>query len=320
MIKKIINKKIIKIKNYDFLFLKFFIIIIYIYLNALILNKKIRHKIQVCICSIGKKENLYIREYIEYYKNLGVDKIYIYDNNEINGEAFETVIYDYIKINYVNIINYRGYHRPQRKMMNNCYKMNYLKYDWLIFIDLDEFLYLKNYSNIKNFLNEPKFNNCKKIYLNYVFYTDNNNVYYENKTLMERFKETFLYKVYWGKTIIRGNISGINITSVHYITGKVPACNGFGKKSKQFNLDSKYYYFKHYSFKSTEELCNKLNRGNADFENSYQKKINKIYMYFTYNKITIQKIEIIENKTGIKLDNLRNKLKNKKYKITKKLF
>ena len=149
LIKKIIVKTK---KNNGFLHLKLVIILLYIYLLLYILTKKISYKIKVCICTIGKKENLYIREYIKYYKNLGIDKIYIYDNNEINGETFENVIFDYIKINYVNIINYRGYLKPQSKMMNTCYKMNYLKYDWIIFNDIDEFLYLKNYSNIKNFL------------------------------------------------------------------------------------------------------------------------------------------------------------------------
>ena len=287
----------------------------------LILTKKISYKIQVCICTIGKKENLYIREYIKYYKNLGVDKIYIYDNNEINGETFENVIFDYIKINYVNIINYRGYLKPQSKMMNACYKMNYLKYDWIIFNDIDEFLYLKNYSNIKNFLNESKFNNCKIIYLNFIIYTDNNNVYYENKTVISRFKEKFLYNnKYMGKSIIRGNIPRINITHAHYITSKIPACNGFGKISKKFKIDSKYYYFKHYSFKSTEEYCNKLNRGNVAFDNNNHKKLNKIFMYFNYNKITMQKINMLENKTGINLDYFRNKLENNKKRNLKMIY
>ena len=314
MFKIIINIKILKTKkNTDFLFLKFFIIILLIYLLLLIFSIKNRSKINVCICTIGKFENLYIKEYIQYYKKLGVDKIFIYDNNEIDGENFETVISDYIKINYANIINCRGYLKPQFKMMNSCYKMNYLKYDWIIINDIDEFLYLKNYSNIKTYLNEFIFNKCKIIYLNFIFYTDNNNLYYENKTVLSRFKERSFYnKIYWGKSIIRGNIPGLNITSAHYITYKIPACNGFGKISKKFNIDSKYYYFKHYSFKSTEEYCNKLNRGNVAFDNNHHKKLSKIHMYFNFNKITMQKINILENKTGINLDYFRNKLKNYK--------
>jgi hypothetical protein len=43
------------------------------------------------------KKNKYIREFVEHYKNYGVDKIFLYDNNELNGERFEEVINDYIE-------------------------------------------------------------------------------------------------------------------------------------------------------------------------------------------------------------------------------
>lgn len=254
-------------------FLKIIIILIIINFGILALNKKLGVKMKVCICAIGKMENKYIKEYVEYYKKLGVDKIYLYDNNEINGESFENVILDYLNTNYVKIINYRGYQKPQIKMQNICYKKNYLRYDWIMFYDLDEYLYLKNYSNIKRYLNEFKFNKCQLIYLNFIFFTDNNNLYYENKTLERRFTEKYLgVKTYFGKSIIRGNISCINITNVHYLTKNIQPCNGFGKISKKFSIDYKYYYIKHFSFKSTEEYCVKINKGNAVFDNNIKKK------------------------------------------------
>ena len=299
------------------LFLKSLFLLTYMYLLFFKINKKII-KIKVCICTIGKLENQYIREFVEYYKKLGVDKIYIYDNNEINGELFETVLFDYISTQFVEIINYRGYIKSQYKMMNNCYKKNYLKYDWIMFYDIDEFLYLKNYYNIKNYLNKYKFNKCKIIYLNFIYYTDNNNLYYENKTLLNRFRHYKMYRIYFGKSIIRGNIPEINITSCHYLTKKIKPCNGFGKFSDKFikfNSDDKYYYIKHYSFKSTEEYCRKINKGNAVYGNSMKKKINKIKMYFKYNEITIEKINLFENETGINLDFFRNKLKMKEAKL-----
>ena len=55
--------------------------------------------------------------------------------------------------------------------------------------DIDEYIHLNNYSNIKDFLNEKKFDNCTKIYLNWVVHTDNNKIHYENKSLFERFPE-----------------------------------------------------------------------------------------------------------------------------------
>ena len=93
--------------------------------------------------------------------------------------------------------------------------------------------------------------------MNFIFYTDNNNLYYKNKTVISSLrKDTYIIK---------------------YNSSKILSYNGFGKISKKFNIDSKYYYFKHYSFKSTEEFCDKLNRGNVTFDNNNHKKLGKIH-------------------------------------------
>ena len=86
-----------------FLILLIILIIIYSYFSIFFYNY-----IKVCVCAIGKKENKYIREFIEHYKQYGIDKIFLYDNNNINGEYFQEVINDYIKDKYVEIINFRG--------------------------------------------------------------------------------------------------------------------------------------------------------------------------------------------------------------------
>jgi len=62
----------------------------------------------ICICSISKKENLYIREFVEYYFLLGIKKIIIYDNNDIDGEKLEEVISDFIINKFVETIDVRG--------------------------------------------------------------------------------------------------------------------------------------------------------------------------------------------------------------------
>ena len=63
--------------------------------NILYIINKINNR-PICICTLGKKENRYIREFVTHYEKYGVDKIYLYDNNDINGERFEEVIKDYI--------------------------------------------------------------------------------------------------------------------------------------------------------------------------------------------------------------------------------
>ena len=63
---------------------------------------------KVLLCCIGKMENNYIREFVEYYKTIGFDNICLYDNNDIDGEHFEDVIGNYIDSGFVILKDWRG--------------------------------------------------------------------------------------------------------------------------------------------------------------------------------------------------------------------
>ena len=136
---------------------KVFILIALFLFKISIFKKNKDNNIKVCLCIIGKKENLYVKEFISHYERIGYDKIFLYDNNDINDEKFEEVIESEIKSGFVSIINYRGYTgsniRAQFKAYQNCYKNNNHKYEWLSFFDFDEFLEFQ-YKNmtIKKFL------------------------------------------------------------------------------------------------------------------------------------------------------------------------
>jgi len=272
-----------------------------------------RDTMKVCLCTIGKNENKYAREYVEHYKNYGVDKIFIYDNNDLDGELFENVISDYISSNLVKIINFRGFQHPQIKMLNHCYKNNSHKYDWFIMFDMDEFINLKFYKNIKNYLNNKKFNKCTAIYFYRAFHTDNNQLYYINKSLAERFPES-VYNVFTVKPIFRGHISNVIIDNNHLINAyyaQYESCYGFGQRKKnKKKMDFKYYYIDHYYFKSTEEFIVKI-KNDVYYNNTYGLKMIKIDYYFECNLITLEKINLIENKTGINLTKYKNKLLKK---------
>lgn len=84
---------------------------------------------KICLCILGKNENKYIKDFIENYKNYRVDKIILYDNNDINGEKFEEIIGDYIKQEFVHIENWRGMEKMQFNIMNDCYKNNFDKFN-----------------------------------------------------------------------------------------------------------------------------------------------------------------------------------------------
>ena len=149
--------------------------------------------LSVAICVIAKEENLYIKEFINHYKKLGVKKIFLYDNNELNGENFNDILNDEIRNKFIEIIDYRGKISPQRISYNDCFMKNKNKYDWIAFYDVDEFLYIENNYNINKFLSQKKFNNCSSILINWKYYGDNNNIYYEPKKLKKRFIKPFRF-------------------------------------------------------------------------------------------------------------------------------
>ena len=103
-------------------------------------------------------ENDYIRFFVEYYKNLHFDKIFIYDNNDIAGEKFEDVINDYIQSGFVEIVDFRGRECVQMPAYQDCYDRFNKQYDWIAFLDIDEFLAFSDGSDdIHEFLKQKKF-------------------------------------------------------------------------------------------------------------------------------------------------------------------
>lgn len=286
---------------------KKYLIISFLLLDNIISNNHFNKKIsmKVCLCTSGKKENLYAKEFVEHYKKYGVDKIFIYDNNDLNSEYFEESISNYIMNDYVQIINFRGQNKIQLKAMNDCYKKNFLQYDWLLFFDIDEFIFLKDFYNIKSFLNQTKFNDCKIILLNWVIRSDNELIYYDNRSLFTRFKKRGkkIKNAIDVKPILRGSIS-TKIIDAHQINNRLKKCDGFGRK-KYFegindkNPDYQFYYLNHFYSKSTEELVNKILRGSVSY--GPNKRLYIIDYYFDINKITLEKIEYLEKKLKVNL-------------------
>ena len=275
---------------------------------------------KVCLCVVGKLENNYAVEFVEHYKKYGIDKIIIYDNNDIEGETIDNILKYYINNHFIEIIDVRGISSIQIPIYNYCYKKNKGIYDWIGFIDIDEYLYIKNEKNIKNYFFSNRFKKCQTIYFNWIIYSDNDKIKYENKPLNKRFtiqKSTSIQ----GKSFVRGGfnnlimpttmIPGVNI---YYF------CNSNGGNIYPRNFYNNKFeknpkaYIKHYYTKTVEEFCYKLCKGNAHF-NKYHHNYNntikgRINLFFLLNKITKEKIKILENCTGINLQKYLKKENN----------
>ena len=222
---------------------------------------------KVCVCTSGKSQNKNLKEFVEYHQKYGVDKIFLYDNNNSDGEKYNEVINDYIRSDFVEIVDWRGKPNEQLSMMNDCYQKNYGKYNWLILNNIDEFIHFKNNNNIKYFLGQEKFNTCNKIYLDWALHSGNNLIYDGNKTLKQNLSENKEKqagdkspKNTLIKSIIRGNISNIIFDSEHKILNELQGCNEEGIEIKlngnrinEEDFNNNYvdhYYYKSYNRKS----------------------------------------------------------------------
>ena len=75
------------------------IFILEIFLCSLMINHPIlkfseffNNEIKISLCTMGRKENLYVKEFVEYYIKLGIDHIFIYDDNEQNTEKISDAL------------------------------------------------------------------------------------------------------------------------------------------------------------------------------------------------------------------------------------
>jgi hypothetical protein len=290
---------------------KFIIIFIINYNEIFVI--RLKQKSKILLCTVAKNENKYIEEFVQHYINMKVDNIFIYDNNEIDGENFDDILKNEIKNNFIKIINIRGFKTPQKRAYDHCYKYNKYNYEWVAFYDIDEFLYLSNYTYINDFLSSPLFEKCQSIIINWKYYGDNEKLFYEPKPLKERFtepinsyenliKDKYIYSA--AKTIVRGGLFIIWAHFPHYLKNTVN-CRPNGNILENYFSppDLSYAYINHYTTKSTEEYIEKLNNGNVNENSDISFIQNKIkYYYFLINKITKQKIDLINNKLKYKIN------------------
>ena len=318
-----LNKKYVDKKFRYSLKLIFGILIISLLLFSLTKRKKgqenIKFKYFACFGGMARLENLYIRDLISYYLSIGFEKFIIGDNNFPNIEKISDVIQDYIKNGIVDIIEIFGSSIVQEEFYGIIYEKYKYKCSWISFFDFDE--YLKMYSEdnhiitINQYLSNPIFKKCESISLNWLIYSDNNLLSYDNRSTLERFPIP-LYSNRENrvvKSIIRGNLNKkvfYNISSSHVPNKRVHICNSIGKRLKRYSAFYvkppifKYAYLMHYTTKTAGEYINKIKRGLT--QNVPYNVTDKIRYFFEINDFTEEKLKIFEKAFNKTFDQFRN--------------
>lgn len=275
-------------------------------------SKKKFSNVKIAMCSIGRMENRYAVEFVEYYNRIGVDKFFIYDNNYGDEEHFEDVLQQYIDNGIVEIIDYRNKSICQLESYQDCYDKHGKEYDWMCFFDFDEYLWIDNNSSLKELLSSEIYSGYDMIHVNELIYGDSGNIRYENKPLTQRFitpvqpinyKKTFDFPENCHvKTIVRGGIDGIEWKGTPHTpsSNNIKCCNSIGepcKSNSPFVIPyvHKNIILRHYKTKSLEEYyMTKVKRGYPDGNKDFFKKNSWVKDYFSENEVTEDKKEFIK--------------------------
>ena len=268
---------------------------------------------RVIICAMAKNEHLYINDWVNHYVKLGFDKIYIYDNDNIESPY----IGDYIENkDNVEIIDVRGI--VKQKLQQECYTRFYNEheFDWVFYCDIDEFLF--GVDNIKTFLENFKDLSIGQVRVKWKLIGDDGFIERDmSKPVYDIFKHS--PKITYernlkcigdlnnqGKSFVRGGLENVVVTSPHFASfyerkNVIPSCLPSGNPCNsgitiRENYTKEKVYLYHYMTKSLSEFVKqKLKRTDAVFGDN----INLNY-YWRINKKTPEKIEWLKKHGYIK--------------------
>lgn len=264
------------------------------------------------------KNEPYVGEFVNYYINQGIDKIYIIDDNS-NKKIYKDVI------NNSKVIIIFDKNIIQKRTANKLYKKIKNYYEWIIYVDMDEYITTKKDVNktIKNEL-ETTFKNCMCVKIPWVIMSSNSiirnpksllktNIYrwnHDNKHINDKAKFRCRYNFIEVKCIYKpkyfNNISEHiptnpnckKIKIVESITNKEDKLNPLYKNLREKNIKEAYLLCYHYRILSIENCLNKI-------------KYNQFYKNYKLKDLLLNdcaeiKDEILKNKSNI-IDEIKNK-------------
>lgn len=150
------------------------------------------------ICSIFRNEAPYLKEWIEFHLQQGIEHFYLYDNFSTDNPERE--LRPYLKQGLVTLIDWPipFQDRGQEKAYDDCITRSKQIDQWVAFIDIDEFLFSPN-SRLKLILEEMA--NHPAVVVNTICYGTNGHKEYIDRPVTERF--TRRAPLWWRRNLQR---------------------------------------------------------------------------------------------------------------------
>jgi len=233
---------------------------------------------EIAIVSIAKNEGLYIKEWIEYHKLVGIKKFYFYDN-ESEDNTFE-ILKPYIEKGIVEYSFIKG-KGMQLKAYNDAISKHKNKCRYMGFIDLDEYIMPTiPFESIDKTIGRILLNagmGAAGVGINWALYGSSGHISRPDGLIVENYINRGLNS-HWGnihiKVICNPRLVK-NYISAHYpfyIRGAYTVRESDGKRIFGWGTDKVLYRnirINHYYCKSEEDYKIKISRGLGDREGEY---------------------------------------------------
>ena len=178
--------------------------------NLMLISAKKKYKHEVSLCMIFKNEAHYLYEWLVYHQLIGVDHIYLYNNN--SDDRYLEIVTPFINAGFVTLRQWPK-DFAQREAYEDCYERTKNETHWLGFIDADEFVNLQSYDNVSTFLNNYK--NYPSVLLNWKMFGTSGRLYKNSEFVIESFTSCWPYLSNVGKSFINNDFTNFKI-DIHY--------------------------------------------------------------------------------------------------------
>lgn len=268
----------------------------------------------VCVGVKGDPQIGRIREWCLHYINLGFTRIYLFDNNDIDGPNPLDVLADLT--DYIQYIDIRGNYNPNRQWVSYslCYLSNSNKHTHILFVDDDEYLILYQDKSINEYLSRPQFQNIDCIHINWKVYNSGDILFEDpNIPLIQQYTTPIPYNLCnypnipeddHVKTLVRCSDKRIYFRHPHFADctdGTLTCVNASGIPCTPSYPFSPHDYtlasLNHYQSRSVDVFCYKRlgTRSKVMFDHYPVNPTKEIERFFKYNDRTPEREQYIKD-------------------------
>jgi hypothetical protein len=249
---------------------------------------------KLSVGTIFKNEEHIIKEWIEHYLYHGVEHFYLIDDNSDDNSVL--ILRPYIEKGYVTLFQEKCDYFLGRQMhlYNKCIYPHYKQSEWLLIVDMDEFVWSPININLCETLKIFFDMDIGQIQINHTLYGSNGHIKQPNSVV-----ENFTRRSYDEPTSTITNYKYF-VNSRYEFTHFAVHSAFFKEKENETNgkfqiYGPSYFIMNHYSCQSREFWQNiKCTRGDSD--NYYTRKMEH---FEGYDRNDVEDLRLLEQNKGM---------------------